>query len=268
MSVKLIEAQPAGDVVSAETALACLFRLGAQNGVYAEIGAVRRRQPDRGRHPARSAACRAGRQNSDCAPSACGSIGKACGARRSATRSCCCSTTRTPSCWSGCGATGRKKSRSPTRCSAMASHSSLRARIWSAPGAARAASITPLPPSKADTAFGFSWFTTQAVCRAPPDARHRRRGIDDAPDRVVGADLLSAACRQGGAEPGLLDPLRAQRRGRRADPVRCRLQLSAQLSARFHHAPPRPPGRQQHDRASAAIADRLFPRQPVRRHRL
>jgi hypothetical protein len=30
-------------VVSAETALACLFRLGAQNGVYAEIGAVRRR---------------------------------------------------------------------------------------------------------------------------------------------------------------------------------------------------------------------------------
>src|SRR5437868_11076703 len=33
----------AGDVVSSETALACLFRLGAQNGVYAEIGAVRRR---------------------------------------------------------------------------------------------------------------------------------------------------------------------------------------------------------------------------------
>src|ERR1700739_4607873 len=32
-----------GDVVCCETALACLFRLGAQNGVYAEIGAVRRR---------------------------------------------------------------------------------------------------------------------------------------------------------------------------------------------------------------------------------
>ena len=32
-----------GDIVSSETALACLFRLGAQNGVYAEIGAVRRR---------------------------------------------------------------------------------------------------------------------------------------------------------------------------------------------------------------------------------
>ena len=32
-----------GEVVSSETALACLFRLGAQNGVYAEIGAVRRR---------------------------------------------------------------------------------------------------------------------------------------------------------------------------------------------------------------------------------
>ena len=35
--------KPVGDVVSSETALACLFRLGAQNGVYAEIGAVRRR---------------------------------------------------------------------------------------------------------------------------------------------------------------------------------------------------------------------------------
>ena len=32
-----------GDVVDCETALACLFRLGAQNGVYAEVGAVRRR---------------------------------------------------------------------------------------------------------------------------------------------------------------------------------------------------------------------------------
>src|ERR1700730_17099374 len=32
-----------GDIISSETALACLFRLGAQNGVYAEIGAVRRR---------------------------------------------------------------------------------------------------------------------------------------------------------------------------------------------------------------------------------
>src|SRR5215469_8325405 len=32
-----------GGVVSCETALACLFRLGAQNGVYAEVGAVRRR---------------------------------------------------------------------------------------------------------------------------------------------------------------------------------------------------------------------------------
>ena len=33
----------ADNVVSTETALACLFRLGAQNGVYAEIGPVRRR---------------------------------------------------------------------------------------------------------------------------------------------------------------------------------------------------------------------------------
>jgi ATP-binding cassette subfamily B protein len=31
------------DIASAETALACLFRLGARNGTYAEIGAVRRR---------------------------------------------------------------------------------------------------------------------------------------------------------------------------------------------------------------------------------
>src|ERR1700736_5024426 len=30
-------------MASAETALSCLFRLGAQNGIYAEIGAVRRR---------------------------------------------------------------------------------------------------------------------------------------------------------------------------------------------------------------------------------
>ena len=43
MNQKTINDVPAGDVVSSETALACLFRLGAQNGVYAEIGAVRRR---------------------------------------------------------------------------------------------------------------------------------------------------------------------------------------------------------------------------------
>jgi hypothetical protein len=30
-------------LVSSETGLACLFRMGVQNGVYAEIGAVRRR---------------------------------------------------------------------------------------------------------------------------------------------------------------------------------------------------------------------------------
>jgi len=43
MNLKTINDVPAGDVVSSETALACLFRLGAQNGVYAEVGAVRRR---------------------------------------------------------------------------------------------------------------------------------------------------------------------------------------------------------------------------------
>ncbi|MGH7096537.1 MAG: peptidase domain-containing ABC transporter [Stellaceae bacterium] len=34
---------PPGSLVSSETGLACLFRLGVQNGVYAEVGAVRRR---------------------------------------------------------------------------------------------------------------------------------------------------------------------------------------------------------------------------------
>src|SRR5438477_2332748 len=43
MSITTTNESAAGDVVSTETALACLFRLGAQNGVYAEIGAVRRR---------------------------------------------------------------------------------------------------------------------------------------------------------------------------------------------------------------------------------
>jgi ATP-binding cassette subfamily B protein len=43
MSLDTTDSVPAGDVVSSETALACLFRLGAQNGIYAEIGAVRRR---------------------------------------------------------------------------------------------------------------------------------------------------------------------------------------------------------------------------------
>src|SRR4030088_1141181 len=43
MGLDTTDSVPAGDVVSSETALACLFRLGAQNGVYAEAGAVRRR---------------------------------------------------------------------------------------------------------------------------------------------------------------------------------------------------------------------------------
>src|SRR5438270_8828469 len=43
MSITTTNESAARDVVSTETALACLFRLGAQNGVYAEIGAVRRR---------------------------------------------------------------------------------------------------------------------------------------------------------------------------------------------------------------------------------
>src|SRR5271168_3430512 len=43
MSIATTNESAPGEVVSSETALACLFRLGAQNGVYAEIGAVRRR---------------------------------------------------------------------------------------------------------------------------------------------------------------------------------------------------------------------------------
>ena len=43
MSIVTTDEGAPGKVVSSETALACLFRLGAQNGVYAEIGTVRRR---------------------------------------------------------------------------------------------------------------------------------------------------------------------------------------------------------------------------------
>src|SRR5262245_33312372 len=43
MSIDVVSDLPPGDVVSSETGFACLFRLGAQNGVYAEAGAVRRR---------------------------------------------------------------------------------------------------------------------------------------------------------------------------------------------------------------------------------
>src|SRR6516225_1911935 len=43
MSIATTNESAPGEVVSSETALACLFRLGAQNGVYAEVGAVRRR---------------------------------------------------------------------------------------------------------------------------------------------------------------------------------------------------------------------------------
>ena len=39
----MIEPGLTGVVASTETALSCLFRLGVQQGVYAEIGAVRRR---------------------------------------------------------------------------------------------------------------------------------------------------------------------------------------------------------------------------------
>src|SRR5205823_12146269 len=84
-----------------------------------------------------------------------------CGTPRSAIRFCCCSTTRMPSCWSASGGTGRRRLPSPTRCFGTASRSSWRARIWRARGVGAALVITPLPPTKADTAFGFSWFTTK-----------------------------------------------------------------------------------------------------------
>jgi subfamily B ATP-binding cassette protein HlyB/CyaB len=43
MTIELAETEGPGTVVSCETALSCLFRLGVQNGIYAEISAVRRR---------------------------------------------------------------------------------------------------------------------------------------------------------------------------------------------------------------------------------
>jgi subfamily B ATP-binding cassette protein HlyB/CyaB len=42
IDIGVVQAAP-GSVASSETGLACLFRLGVQNGVYAEVGAVRRR---------------------------------------------------------------------------------------------------------------------------------------------------------------------------------------------------------------------------------
>ena len=108
----------------------------------------------------------------------------------------------------------------------------------------------------------------EAACRAVADARRRGGRPGDARDRFVGTDLFPDPRRQSGAQPDLYDALPDNRRRRRADPVRRRLQLSAQLSARVHHAQDRPPGRHRNDRASADIADRLFPRQPVRGHRL
>jgi ATP-binding cassette, subfamily B, bacterial HlyB/CyaB len=43
MSIEAASGAARGVLLSCETALACLFRLGVQNGVYAEVGAVRRR---------------------------------------------------------------------------------------------------------------------------------------------------------------------------------------------------------------------------------
>jgi hypothetical protein len=43
MTIALSGSQAAASGVSVDTGLACLFRLGVQNGVYAEVGAVKRR---------------------------------------------------------------------------------------------------------------------------------------------------------------------------------------------------------------------------------
>ena len=128
--------------------------------------------------------------------------------------------------------------------------------------------VTPLPPSKADTAFGFSWFTTKLFA-----------------ERSLMRDIVAAALAM--HLIGLSVPIFFQLLVDKVVPNQAfstlyalsagvgvlilfdaGFNLSAQLSARLHHAPPRPPGRQQHDRASAAVADRLFPRQPVGGHRL
>ena len=267
MSIATTNESAPGDVVSSETALACLFRLGAQNGVYAEIGAVRRRNLIEG----------------DSLPVArlvelAGEFGLR--------------AERVRLDWEGLRNTpfshpilllldnknavvlvGVRRNGPEEVADLRPGVPGRRAVLpgEGGSGARLARCGTGDHPAAADQGRRGIWLLVvhdQAVCRAPSDARYRRRGIGDAPDRIVGADLLSAARRQGGAEPGVLDTLCAERRGRGADPVRRRLQLSAQLSARLHHAPPRSPGRQQHDRASAAPADRLFPCQPVRGHRL
>ena len=258
---------PAADMVCCKTGLACLFRLGAQNGVYAEIGAVRRRNLARRRHRAGGAARSSSPASSVCAPNARGSIGTACARPRSATRSCCCS---------------RKQRRRPDGHAARRAGGGrglrpavsrrrtflCRAREAGAGMAGRRADVDPVAAEPADAHSGFPGSPTKLFAERRLMRDVVAAALTHASDRALGADLFSAARRQGDAEPGLLDPLRAHRRGRRVDPVRRRVQLFAQLSACLHHPQARPPGRHEHDRPSVAAADRLFPRQSFRRRRL
>src|SRR5437660_1186725 len=136
MSITTTNESAAGDVVSTETALACLFRLGAQNGVYAEIGAVRRRNLIEG----------------DTLPVArLVELAGEFGLRAERVRLDWDGLRNTPFShpilllldnknavvWSASGGTGRRRLPSPTRCFGTASRSSWRARIWRARGVAR-----------------------------------------------------------------------------------------------------------------------------------
>ena len=90
------------------------------------------------------------------------------------------------------GAATPRRSRSPTRCIATARCSSWRVPNSNAPGAPGSLIIlTPLPPRQGGPELRLFLVHLEAVRRARSDARRRRRRLDDAPDRAVGADLLS-----------------------------------------------------------------------------
>ena len=202
-------------IAAAETGLACLFRLGVQNGVYADIGAVRRRNSiDGDTLPVsrlvelagefglqrRARAARLGR------PADAPVQPPAPADPRQQQR-------RRPD---GGAARRRRGSRDlRSRCSATARCSSWqRADLERAWKGGEALIITPMPPSKGHRQVRLLVVHLETVCRAAVDARRRGRGPDDASDRAVGADLLPAAGRQGGAEPSLLDALHDHRRDR------------------------------------------------------
>ena len=136
------------------------------------------------------------------------------------------------------------------------------------PGTADALVVTPMPPSKADTAFGFSWFTTKLFA-----------------ERSLMRDIVVAALTM--HLIGLSVPIFFQLLVDKVIPNQAfatlyamsagvgvlilfdagfnylRNYLLAFITRRLDHQVAN-----EHDRPPAQLADRLFPRQPVRRHRL